>query len=109
MCICVCIIYQWIFYSMDSIPIKNDNDSQCLSIDYISSTVAGASTHYLIEPTHWLHTCQPHIIRKETGAERSQATCPSLQATKYLGYKLNLNPGLAPKLPDLLWPIPSFQ
>lgn len=82
MCIHVCeyivYIYQRVFNAMDSIPIINDNGSQCLRIDYISGTVAGSFTHDLIESTHWLHTGQLHTSYMGKQGQRGQATCPSL-------------------------------
>lgn len=91
---------------MDSISILYDNSSQNLSIDYIPGTVGGPlhTSHLSIIPG--LHTFQPHI---KIRAERGQATCARIPATKYQGYSSNLNPGLAPKLPVLLWPTPLFQ
>lgn len=62
MCVNLCAhmyacIYKQIFNSMDSIPIINDNGSQCLSTDYICGIIAGSSIHL----SHLTHKLAPYI------------------------------------------------
>lgn len=82
------------------------NESLTLWTTIITPTLPEAPSIHLIRLIHGPPVFQPNI---KTRAERGQATCSRVPATKDQGYSSNLSPGLVPKLLVLLWPTPLFQ